>query len=136
MIDKDHSGIIDVDEIRQAVRTSQFQIGEDELHALIGRIDANDNYQIDYTEFLVSTLDLNSVLTEERIMAVFEAFDDDKTGVITFQSIKNSLTKFGREISDDEIKQIISLHDTDDDQSIDFEEFSNMLRCMKQPEKC
>lgn len=79
-IDTDKSGLLDADEIRQAVRQSKFKISKREVEELIDNIDNNDNTQIDYTEFIASTMDVKKILTEEKIHAIFDCFDVDHTG--------------------------------------------------------
>jgi Ca2+-binding EF-hand superfamily protein len=69
---------------------------------LIDNIDNNGNTGIDYMEFMASTIDLNKVLTEDKMSALFSCFDVEHTGQITADSIKAAFTKFGREIDDKE----------------------------------
>jgi Ca2+-binding EF-hand superfamily protein len=63
--------------------------------------------------------------------AIFDCFDVDHTGQITFVAIKKAFTKFGRDIPDAEVMEIISKHDMDHDNSISFEEFKIMMKQIK-----
>lgn len=79
-IDTDKSGLIDVNELKQAVAKSHLKISDKELTALIENIDNNDNSQIDYTEFITSCIDIDKVLTKEKLSAIFDCFDVEHTG--------------------------------------------------------
>jgi Ca2+-binding EF-hand superfamily protein len=67
-------------ELKQAVASSNLKISDQELTALIENIDNNDNSQIDYTEFITSCIDINKVLTDDKMNAIFDCFDVDHTG--------------------------------------------------------
>ena len=112
-IDTDKSGLIDAFELKQAVLDSKLKISDQELTALIENIDNNDNSQIDYTEFITSCIDINKVLTDDKLTAIFDCFDVDHTGQISFVAIKKAFTKFGRDIPDTEVMQIMYKHDMD-----------------------
>ncbi len=52
-------------------------------------------------------------MTEERLEAIFKTFDLDHTGEISAQNIKDAFSKFGREVTDAEIEEIMLQHDED-----------------------
>ena len=104
-----------------------MKITEREVQELIDNIDNNDNTSIDYTEFMASTIDLNKVLTEDKLQALFSCFDVDHTGHITAQSLKSAFTKFGRVIADQDVEEIMKMHDGDNNNSIDITEFKAMM---------
>jgi Ca2+-binding EF-hand superfamily protein len=80
-----------------------MKITEREVQELIDNIDNDDNTSINYTEFIASTIDLGKVLTEDKIRALFNCFDVEHKGQITAEGIKVAFTKFGREVSDEDI---------------------------------
>ena len=55
-MDTDKSGLIDAKELKTAINDSNLKIKDKELTDLINNIDANDNQEIDYTEFITSCL--------------------------------------------------------------------------------
>ena len=59
--------------------------------------------------------------------AIWDCFDVDHSGRINFESIKKAFTKWGREIPDKEVIEILKWHDLDDDNEISFEEFKVMM---------
>ena len=50
-------------------------------------MDINDSGEIDYTEFLVANCDNNLQFTKERLKQVFQYFDSDNNGFITYSEV-------------------------------------------------
>lgn len=84
MIDEDNSGMIDEDEVREAVRKAGFKMSNKQLNLLFENLDNNENRKIDYTEFIMSTIDLDKFLTDDKINAIFNCFDINHTGSLNF----------------------------------------------------
>ena len=78
-----------------------------EVHEIIHNVDFKGNHQINYTEFMAATIDVKQFLTQERLESIFKTFDVDGSGQITPQNIKDAFSKFGREVSDEEIETIL-----------------------------
>lgn len=95
-IDSDKSGLLDVNEIKVAIQSSRLKMSEREVQQLISNIDNNSNVKIDYTEFLVATINLQNVITDELLASLFSCFDIDDAGAITAQSIRDAFNKFGK----------------------------------------
>lgn len=72
-------------------------------------------------------MDLTSYLTADKIRALFATFDVDGTGEITKENIKKAFTKFGREITEEEINTIMKAHDNDEGKTISMDEFKAMF---------
>lgn len=72
--------MIDAKEIKEAIKNAKFSITDKELNDLMNRIDNNENTQIDYTEFIVATIDLEKFLTDNKLHALFNCFDVNHTG--------------------------------------------------------
>jgi len=82
---------------------------------------------INYSEFLSATIDINSLLTQGKLMALFKTFDVDQTGSISKENIKHAFTKFGKDVTDKEIEEIMREHDTSKGNSITMDEFTAMF---------
>ena len=67
-IDKDHTGMITLDELKNSVMHSEHKISDDQIEAMFQKIDATGNNKLNYTEFIAATLDVEKVLTDERLM--------------------------------------------------------------------
>jgi len=66
-------------------------------------------------------------LTHQKLEAIFRQFDIDGNNQITKENIKEAMTKMGREISDEEINEIMRMHDSSGDQAISLDEFKKMI---------
>jgi len=76
---------------------------------------------------LAATINTNSFLTEEKLAAIFKTFDVDNSGQITAENIKDAFSKFGKEVTEDEVKEIMKAHDLDGGNTISMEEFQVMM---------
>jgi calcium-dependent protein kinase len=95
------------------------------------KLDFNNNGTIDYSEFLIAHLNVNKLLTDDKLMEVFNLFDYDNSGSITAKEIKKVLGSgkgVGDNIIDDcEWEKIIDEVDEDGNGEISFSEFRDMI---------
>ena len=82
-------------------------MSEKDVDEIIHQLDYQQNHKINYTEFMSATIDVSKFLTEEKLGAIFKAFDLDNTGIVTATNIKDAFSKFGREVSDEEVLEIM-----------------------------
>jgi|TARA_B110001450_G_C17483089_1_gene425068 Ca2+-binding EF-hand superfamily protein len=94
---------------------------------VVKELDFADNKKINYSEFIAATINAADFLTHDKLEAIFKSFDIDNTGEITAQNLKDAFSKFGKEVSDDEIEQIMKAHDIDGGKTISLEEFTEMM---------
>ena len=106
---------------------SEYDIPEAEIDEIIKNLDLAKNGVINYSEFLSATIDINSILTQQKVQALFRTFDIDNTGQISKENIKTAFTKFGKEVTDEEIDEIMREHDTSKGNSITQAEFVAMF---------
>ena len=90
-------------------------------------MDYHENGKINYSEFLAATIDVNNVLTDQRLSAVFHQFDTDSSGMITKEDIFYAMQKLGREVQMEEIEKILKDCDKDGDGGLDLEEFKKIF---------
>ena len=98
-IDKDKTGSLSADELKQAVLKCNIDVPQDRVDDIIAEVDYFGNKRINYTEFLVATLDVKSFLDDQKLEAVFKQFDTDNSGVITQDNIVNAMQKMGHAIT-------------------------------------
>lgn len=90
-------------------------------------IDIDGNGAIDYTEFVMATMNEKNIITNEKLAQAFKMFDKDGSGAITADEIKEVLgfdSSINQKILDDIIKEV----DENGDGEIQFEEFVHMMR--------
>lgn len=109
-------------------------INEEEVDKMFNAIDTDGSGTIDYTEFVVATVNEKSLITNDKLQAAFKMFDkvrnccnqQDGSGTISPDEIKAVLG--GGEVSDKHIDIIIKEVDINGDGEISFEEFSEMMK--------
>ena len=108
-IDIDNSGLIEFRELDQALRN--MHIKTEEIDSIIKELDYDGNQLINYSEFLAATIQVKKIITHERLEALFSQFDIEQRNQITAENIVETLKKMGREITTEEIKEIMQKHD-------------------------
>jgi Ca2+-binding EF-hand superfamily protein len=71
-MDMDRTGLINADELKQAIMNNKdISISEQEITNIIAEVDYFGNSKINYSEFIVATLDLDEFLDDNKLMALF-----------------------------------------------------------------
>jgi len=129
LFDTNHSGTIDVRELKAAMRALGFEMKKEEVRKMLSDIHKEPTDHIDFHEFVqMMSGKMGERDTEEEIMKVFMLFDEDNTGFITFRNLKRICTELGENLTDGEIQEMIDEADRDNDGQINPQEF---LRVMK-----
>lgn len=97
------------------------------LNNIIKEIDFDQNKKINYTEFIVATIDVRKTLTDAKIKALFSTFDIENSGYITPENLREVFARIDKPISQKDLDHILAKHDTEEDGSISYDEFKNML---------
>lgn len=104
-----------------------MSLGQDEINNIITELDFAENKRINYSEFIAATINVSEFLSDERLAAIFNQFDIDNTGKITKENLKQAFSKYGRNITDDDINDILQKHDIAGDKAISLEEFKILI---------
>jgi len=104
-----------------------------EIHAMIEKLDANQNGAIDFPEFLEMMAEMRDGPGEgEREMVeAFVEFDKDGNGFISREELQGVLAKFGERHSDAEVEAMIAEIDVDGDGLVNYSEFVKMMKMSK-----
>lgn len=128
-LDADGNGVLTIDELKEGYKRIYPAFTEEEInHAVqtvVNNIDVNGSGQIDFTEFVVASVNQQKLLTKHSIGKAFKMFDNDGDGNIDRKELK--LVMGGVNLSDDEWDKLINQYDADKDGKISLEEFTNML---------
>ena len=92
-----------------------MNVSDAEISEMIDQMDYHNNKKINYSEFLAATIDVREFVTESRLMAIFNQFDTDASGTITEENICLAMQKLGKEISTEEVHEMIVKHDKNGD---------------------
>ncbi|KAG6517384.1 hypothetical protein ZIOFF_020770 [Zingiber officinale] len=123
-MDSDNSGTITLEELKKGLASQGTKLSEFEVKQLMEAADADGNGTIDYEEFITATVHMNRMDREEHLYTAFQYFDKDNSGQ---EELEQALKE--KDLYDgEEIKEIISEADVDNDGRINYEEFAAMMR--------
>merc|ERR1711896_68946 len=99
LFDSDASGMIDIRELKAAMRALGFEVKNEELKKMVTDIDNDGNGTIEFVEFLgMMTAKMGEKDTREDIEKVFKLFDDDNTNKISFRNLARVAEELGENI--------------------------------------
>ena len=75
----------------------------------------------------MATLDVRSFMDDNKLRAIFNQFDTDGSGSITRQNIVTAMNKIGRDITQEDLEEIMSEHDIKKNGVITFFEFKALF---------
>ena len=123
-MDENNDGMLSKEEISNGYEKHfGMAIDDDEIDKIFSAIDTDGSGAIDYSEFLMATMNEQQLLSKEKLKAAFKMFDKDNSGTISREEIKEALGNVGEEVAE----KIISEVDDNDDGEISFEEFEKMM---------
>ena len=127
-VDKNGDGKLSKEEIFEGYE--QFfgkHLDKNEIEKMFDSVDTDKSGFIDYSEFVVATMNEKNLLTNEKLQQAFKMFDKDGSGFISSDEIKEILG-FGKTLSEEAVNDIIKQVDANGDGQISFEEFSTMMK--------
>ena len=98
-----------------------------DLRNIMKELDYAKDQRISYSEFIAASIDVSQFLTKEKLEALFTTFDVDNSGQITAKNLKDGFSKFNRDITDEEIQDIMKKHDIEKNGVIKQHEFEQMM---------
>jgi len=102
------------------------ELSEEEVEEMYAKVDADGNGEIDYSEFVVATMNEKNLLSNNKLRAAFKMFDKDGGGSISIEEIRQVLS-FGQNLDEEVVKQIIKQVDENGDGEISYDEFVQMM---------
>ena len=93
---------------------------------MFAKVDTDGSGEIEYSEFVVATMNEKNLLNNNKLQTAFKMFDKDGGGSISIDEIKQVLS-FGQNLDDEVINQIIKQVDANGDGEISYDEFAQMM---------
>ena len=91
------------------------------------KIDLDGNGTIDYTEFVMATIQEKNLVTNERLLQALKMFDKDDIGALSPEEIMEVLC-FVSSVDTKTVQQIIDEVDENGNGEIEFDEFCMMMQ--------
>ena len=118
---------IDKNVLKTLAKNLEQNYSEEELENLIKEIDEDGNGKIEYEEFLGALVN-KSVGDENIIKQAFAILDRTDSGYITPNDLRHAMLCLGENYTIEEISEMISLVDSDQDGVINFQEFNKLIK--------
>ena len=126
-VDQEANGYLSLKDIERCIKNSGIVMPKREINEIFKRLDFGGDGVIHYSEFLSATVNMRLHLDEQMKWTLFNYFDVDKSGDITFENLKVAFKKMGLYYSDEKIMNILKEVDFNNKGKISFEEFKSML---------
>lgn len=129
LFDTDHTGEIDVGELKQALQNLGIDSSNQTLQNMLQDIDQNGSQTIDFDEFIdMMTAKMSDKDTREDLEKVFNLFlGDDAGDKIEMKHLKRVCKELNENMTDDELTEMITRADLDRDGKVSFEEFYTIM---------
>jgi calcium-dependent protein kinase len=131
-IDTEKKGFITANELQKAMKNSGFNIASDEIEKIIDNCSYIHNGKINFTEFLVATMNKKALMNEELMWEAFTYFDKKNEGKILGKDLKTALERAGCEFKDGEFEEIIREAQLEMNADIDYENFKVFMSCFEE----
>lgn len=128
--DMDSDGSLTILELAALLRSLGLKPSGDQVHVLLGNMDANGNGLVEFDELVNVILpDMNgdALINQEQLLEVFRSFDRDGNGYITAAELAGAMAKMGQPLTYKELREMIKEADADGDGMISFNEFATVM---------
>ena len=131
--DKDNSGGVSKDEMREVMNSLGVNPSNEELEGMIKEVDLDQNGLIGFEEFAdlmhrkeKQDKEQQNQLNDE-VLDAFKTFDRDGSGLITRAELLHVMEILGSPLTQEEVNEMIQEADMDKDGCINYEEFVRMM---------
>ena len=118
---------IDKNILKVLTKNLDQNYSEQEIEHLIDEIDEDGNGKIELEEF-IKILSTKTAGREQVIKQAFAILDRTSSGYITPNDLRHAMLCLGENYTIEEINEMISLVDDDQDGVINFQEFSKLIK--------
>ncbi|CAF0977118.1 unnamed protein product [Didymodactylos carnosus] len=128
VLDRDRDGHISDYEIRSLMNSLGYSPSEEDIGAVIKKVDLDGNGKVDFEEFLTMMQRRKSTgELDHELKHVFDVFDKNRDGFIDKDELYDMLKRLGENITEEDVVDMIEEADTDEDNKVSYEEFKAIL---------
>ena len=128
-MDQDNTGYIEVVELSEAFEQAEVQFSKEELEKIIHNCDDQKNGKLDYSEFLVGSLNPNAYFNRLILKFAFDQLDKNKDGEICQHDLHAFFVRSGnRNVTSEYITEIIREVTSGDHEKINFEDMYHLFQ--------
>jgi centrin-1 len=128
LFDNDGTGTIDPKELKAAMQSLGFETKNPTIYQMFADLDRECHGPIDFERFLDGiTSKLGDRESKEGIAKIFNLFDVDRKGTISFKDLKRVSKELGESMTDDELREMLERADSNGDGEISLEDFYNIM---------
>ena len=117
-LDTKNTGFITVHDLKQAMQQLGFSAASDEIENIVQKVDYLEHGMINYTEFLIATLNYKEKIGDQLIHDAFSLFDIENKGYINLEDLKAGLVRNANYACTDEIADIVNEYNFRDAENI------------------
>lgn len=126
-LDRARNGYLTADEVKQGLINAGYDVAAHEIEAIMTNVNFKKDGRINYSEFLVATLESKALLDEDAMWSAFNSFDVEKTGRITERGVKEALKRAGRKMSQKDVKAMMTEINAPK-QGLSYTDFKQLVR--------
>ncbi|XWS43149.1 hypothetical protein CRYUN_Cryun16bG0077900 [Craigia yunnanensis] len=128
LMDTGNRGKINIDELRVGLHKLGHNIPDADLQILMEAGDVDRDGYLDYGEFVAISVHLRKMGNDEHLKKAFEFFDQNQSGYIEIEELRDALTDEVETNNEEVISAIMRDVDTDKDGRISYDEFAAMMK--------
>eukprot|EP00112_Aurelia_sp_Birch-Aquarium-sp1_P015199 Seg335.5 transcript_id=Seg335.5/GoldUCD/mRNA.D3Y31 product=Calmodulin protein_id=Seg335.5/GoldUCD/D3Y31 len=132
LFDAKGNGSISQQDLGIVMRSLGQSPTEKEVATMIKEVDVDGNGEIDFSEFvqMMKTQMKNRDMNKE-LMEAFQVFDCNRNGRISPTELKVTMRNLGQDLTDEQLRLMISEADFNGDGVIDFDEFKKLVTILE-----
>ena len=126
--DNNKDGNVTLDELANILKAINISSSDEEIKEIIMELKLEGNDEINFENFvsIVNRRD-KDVDNEEEVIKAFKFFDKEENILININELKNIMLSVGKNISEEELNDMLKEADIDMDGYINYEEFIRSL---------
>ena len=129
LFDKDHSGNIDVHELRDAMKALGIYLKKDAVKEMMKKVDKDGSGTIELDEFMALMAEkISERNPEEELKKAFRIYDDDDSGGISFDNLKKVALELNENLSDEMLLEMIRMADSNADEDVSLADFLDLMK--------